>query len=497
MSLRAFSPATRAWFEASFEAPTDAQRKGWAAVARGSHTLLLAPTGSGKTLAAFLWAIDRLSHEPPPARDRRTRVLYISPLRALAVDVEKNLRAPLAGIQHAADRGGHTLAHVPTVGVRTGDTDARERRRLVRDPPDILITTPESLYLMLTSSARETLRTVTTVIVDEIHSVAATKRGAHLMLSLERLEGIAEQPFQRIGLSATQRPLDEIARFLGGFEEPGRPRDVAVVDAGTRKPLDLEVIVPVQDMAEMGKPVDVPSDPRAAAAGPERTSIWPSIHPVLLELIRGHRSTIVFVNNRRTAERLAARLNELAEEDLVRSHHGSLAREQRIEVEDALKRGELRAIVATSSLELGIDMGAVDLVVQVEAPDSVASGLQRIGRAGHQVGAPSVGKLLPKYRGDLLQTAVVAEGMLAADIEATRYPRNPLDVLAQQIVAMTAVDAWTVDDLFDAVRALRELRRALGRRVRRGARHAGRPVPVRRLRRAPPACRVGSAPTAR
>ncbi len=451
VSLSVFSPAARAWFEASFEAPTDAQSKGWTSIAAGRHTLVLAPTGSGKTLAAFLWAIDRLSHEPPPARERRTRVLYISPLRALAVDVEKNLRAPLTGIARAAERGGPAVAHLPTVGVRTGDTDARERRRLLREPPDILITTPESLYLMLTSSARETLRGIQTVIVDEIHAMAATKRGAHLMLSLERLAALTDQPFQRVGLSATQRPLEEIARFLGGFDADGAPRPVDVVDAGVRKRLDLEVIVPVEDMAELGAAADPQDDPRTRGA--DRLSIWPSIHPVLLELIRAHRSTIVFVNNRRSAERLSSRLNDLAEEDLVRAHHGSIARDQRILIEDGLKEGRIRAIVATSSLELGIDMGAVDLVVQVESPDSVASGLQRIGRAGHQVGAPSVGKLIPKYRGDLLQTAVVAERMLAADIEATRYPRNPLDVLAQQLVAMTAVEEWHVEDLYASVRA--------------------------------------------
>ena len=451
MSLASFSPATRAWFEGSFEAPTDAQTKGWEAIAEGRHTLLLAPTGSGKTLAAFLAAIDRLTTTPPPSRERRTTVLYVSPLRALAVDIEKNLRAPLAGIQHAAERRGLTLAHVPTVGVRTGDTDARERRRLLTHPPDILITTPESLYLMLTSSARETLRSVRTVIVDEIHAIAATKRGAHLMLSLERIEALMDDPPQRIGLSATQRPLEEIARLLGGFEAPDRLRDVAVVDAGRRKTLALEVIVPVDDMADLSiRPVETPQ--AQLTDEPDHTSIWPSIHPVLLDLIRAHRSTIVFVNNRRSAERLASRLNELADEDLVRAHHGSIAREQRLEVEDALKDGRLRGIVATSSLELGIDMGAVDLVVQVEAPPSVAGGLQRIGRAGHQVGAPSVGKLIPKYRGDLLQMAVVAERMLSADIESTRYPRNPLDVLAQQLVAMSAVDEWRVEDLFDAVR---------------------------------------------
>jgi len=453
VSELSFSPAIRAWFEASFEAPTDAQVKAWPAISRGDHTLLLAPTGSGKTLAAFLAALDALSSTTPPPREHRTRVLYLSPLRALAIDIEKNLRAPLAGIQHAAEREGVPLAHVPTVGVRTGDTDARERRRLLREPPDILITTPESLYLMLTSQARETLRSVETVIVDEIHSVAATKRGAHLMLSLERLEAIAERRPQRIGLSATQRPLEEIATFLGGSDGPGRPRPVSVIDAGLRKTLDLEVVVPIEDMGAVGTPIAETDTPMGnAGLGADRMSIWPSIHPVLLELIRGHRSTIVFVNDRRSAERLAARLNELAEEDLARAHHGSLAREQRTEVEDALKQGQLRAIVATSSLELGIDMGAVDLVIQVESPSSVATGMQRIGRAGHQVGAPSVGKLVPKYRGDLLQMAVVTEGMLHADIEATRYLRNPLDVLAQQIVAMTAVDTWHVDDLLAAAR---------------------------------------------
>src|SRR3954464_11980708 len=448
-----FSLAVRAWFEASFDAPTDAQVKAWPAISRGEHTLLLAPTGSGKTLAAFLAAIDTLSSTATPPKDSRTRVLYISPLRALAIDIEKNLRAPLAGIQHAAEREGTTLAHIPTVGVRTGDTDARERRRLIREPPDILITTPESLYLMLTSQARETLRSVETVIVDEIHSVAATKRGAHLMLSLERLEAIADRPPQRIGLSAPQRPLEEIATFLGGFDGPGRPRPVSVIDAGLRKTLDLEVVVPIEDMGAVGSPVAETATPVGnAAPRADRPPIWPSIPPVLLDLIRSHRSTIVFVNDRRSAERLAARLNELAEEDLARAHHGSLAREQRTEVEDALKQGQLRAIVATSSLELGIDMGAVDLVIQVESPSSVATGMQRIGRAGHHVGAPSVGKLVPKYRGDLLQMAVVTEGMLRADIEATRYLRNPLDVLAQQIVAMTAVDIWHVDDLLATVR---------------------------------------------
>ncbi|HEY7401651.1 MAG TPA: DEAD/DEAH box helicase, partial [Actinomycetota bacterium] len=447
MSGDPFSPAVADWFASSFAAPTDAQSKGWPPIARGDHTLILAPTGSGKTLAAFLFAIDRLANEAPPDPKRRTRVLYISPLRALAVDVEKNLRAPLAGIGHAAERLGVPLRHVPQAAIRTGDTPARDRQRMLRRPPDILITTPESLYLMLTSSARETLANVRWVIVDEIHAMAGSKRGAHLALSLERLEQLTEEPPQRIGLSATQRPLDEIARFLGGMEA-GKPRPVTIVDAGHRKPMEIEVVVPVEDMAELGSAVDVPED----TPGADRSSIWPAIHPQLLELIRAHRSTIVFTNARRLAERLAARLNELAGEDLVRAHHGSIAREQRLEVEDALKEGRLRGIVATSSLELGIDMGAVDLVVQVESPGSVASGLQRIGRAGHQVGEPSRGKIFPKYRGDLLETAVVVHRMREGLIEETRSPRNPLDVLAQQLVAMCAVDEWSVDELFETVR---------------------------------------------
>ncbi len=449
VTLELFSPAVRAWFEASFEAPTAAQLRGWPAIASGSHSLILAPTGSGKTLAAFLWALDRLAAEPTPPSAERCRVLYVSPLRALAVDVEKNLRAPLAGIGLAAERLGLEV-HAPTVAMRTGDTPANERRALAKRPPDILITTPESLYLMLTSRTREILRSVRWVIVDEIHAMAATKRGAHLALSLERLEAITGVSPQRIGLSATQRPLDEIARFLGGQAAEG-PRPVSIVDAGHRKPMEVEVVVPLEDMGQIGQLSDaVPSGP--AAAGPQRISVWPSVHPRLLELIREHRSTLIFANARRLAERLAAALNELAGEELVRAHHGSIAREQRLEIEDRLKRGSLRALVATSSLELGIDMGAVDLVIQVESPGSVARGLQRIGRAGHSVGEPSRGKVFPKYRGDLLETAVVVKRMREGLIEETRYPRNPLDVLAQQIVAMCAVDEWSVRDLAALVR---------------------------------------------
>ena len=453
--LAPFSPAVRAWFEASFAAPTQAQAEGWAAIARGEHTLIHAPTGSGKTLAAFLYTIDRLTQDPSPPPQRgqpgHVRVLYISPLKALTYDVERNLRAPLTGIGLAAQNLGEEAPRI-TVASRTGDTPAEDRREIARHAPDILITTPESLYLLLTSQAREILRGVEHVIVDEIHAMAGTKRGAHLALSLERLEALAEEgakPPQRIGLSATQRPLDAIARFLGGI---GPDRDVTIVDAGARKPLELQVVVPVDDMSAIGDILPQEQQPGGPAISPDlRTSIWPSIHPRILELIRSHTSTIVFTNSRRLSERLAQRLNELAGEDIVRAHHGSIAREQRLEIEEELKAGRLPALVATSSLELGIDMGAVDLVIQVESPTSVARGLQRVGRAGHQVGAPSKGVIFPKYRGDLLEVAVVTRRMHEGAIEATKIPRNPLDVLAQQLVAMTVMDRWTGDDLFRTV----------------------------------------------
>ncbi|HKE73094.1 MAG TPA: DEAD/DEAH box helicase, partial [Acidimicrobiales bacterium] len=471
MDASLFSPAVRAWFETSFPAPTPAQSQGWPAIAGGDHTLILAPTGSGKTLAAFLWGIDRLVSARPEGAG--TRIVYVSPLRALAVDVDRNLRAPIAGIRAAAERLGEPFRE-PTVGLRTGDTPTDERRRLVRNPPDILITTPESLYLMLTSQARETLAGVEAVIVDEIHSLVPTKRGAHLALSLERLAELCERPPQRIGLSATQRPLDVVARFLGGSHETAdgrRPRPVTIVDAGVRKELDVEVVVPVDDMGELGQVVEG-GEPATgpAAAGPARRSIWPAIHPRLLELVQAHRSTLIFVNARRLSERLATRLNELwhdgenraaeasgtsppAEGDeLVRAHHGSLSRERRLQIEDDLKAGRLRGLVATSSLELGIDMGAVDLVVQVESPGAVSRGLQRIGRAGHRVGEPSRGKLFPKHRHDLLEAAVVVARMTDGLIEATRYPRNPLDVLCQHVVAMVALDDWKVDEMAALVR---------------------------------------------
>ena len=453
--LAPFSPAVRAWFESAFEAPTPAQVGGWASISTGRSTLIHAPTGSGKTLAAFLWCLDRLARNPSPSPSKAApgsvRVLYVSPLKALTYDVERNLRAPLHGIGLAAQRLGEKEPRISIAG-RTGDTPQEQRRELARRPPDILVTTPESLYLLLTSAARETLRGVETVIVDEVHAIAGTKRGAHLALSLERLERLRPAdapPMQRIGLSATQRPLETIARFLGGT---GPGREVQIVDAGSRKALQLEVIVPVEDMARLGEVLPPEDQPGGAVGrGDLRTSIWPAIHPRLLELIRAHRSTIVFTNSRRLTERLAQRLNELAGEELVRAHHGSIAREQRLQIEEDLKAGRVPALVATSSLELGIDMGAVDLVVLVESPTSVASGLQRVGRAGHRVGEPSKGVLFPKFRGDLLEAAVVVKRMHEGAIETTVMPRNPLDVLAQQLVAMAVMDRWTVAELLEIV----------------------------------------------
>ncbi len=492
--LGLFHPVVRAWFAESFAEPTPPQDQGWAAIARGESVLIQAPTGSGKTLAAFLWAIDRLMFETVPPVHQRCRVVYVSPLKALAVDVERNLRGPLAGIARLAERDG-TAHAVPAVAVRTGDTPQRERARFRREPADILITTPESLYLILTSGAREALRSVDTIIVDEVHALVPTKRGAHLALSIERLEALAGRRLQRIGLSATQRPLDEVARYLGGArarasspraavrsrggarspasaaaarggsagaesaihgEFQASPGDVAyrpvtIVEAGRRKALDLRIEVPVEDMARVGQVAGASSGP--AVQPPGRQTIWAAIYPRLLDLVRAHRSTLIFVNSRRTAERLAGALNDLAGETLVRAHHGSIAREQRLEIEEALKAGLVRGLVATSSLELGIDMGAIDMVVQIEAPPSVASGLQRVGRGGHHVDAISRAVLFPKFRGDLLACAAITRAMRDGLVESTRYPRNPLDVLAQQIVATVSVDRWKVDDLFALVRS--------------------------------------------
>ncbi len=497
-ALGLFHPITAAWFRAALGEPTAPQREGWPAIARGESTLILAPTGTGKTLAAFLWCLDRLMFaeaerptslqdpstgsgqvvEHPNLEARGCRVVYLSPLKALAADVERNLQRPLEGIAALAREAG-VRVRVPAVTMRTGDTPQRERARFLRHPGDILITTPESLYLMLTSQAGEMLRAVETVIVDEIHAMVPSKRGAHLALSLERLEALVRASgggrVQRIGLSATQRPLEEVARFLAGAElsvvssqlveasEPAhqqvsesagrqtgetalaqtiaredderevRFRPVTIVNAGARKRLELRVEVPVEDMARLSERAADDKD-----TGPKRNTIWASIYPRLLEIVRGRRSTLIFVNARRIAERMAGAINELAGEPIARAHHGSLAAAQRKEIEELLKAGEIKALVATSSLELGIDMGAIDLVIQIEAPPSVASGMQRIGRAGHQVGAASRGILFPKYRSDLVACAAVTQAMHEGHVESTRFLRNPLDVLAQQIVAIVA-----------------------------------------------------------
>jgi len=477
-ALGLFHPIAAKWFRAVFDGPTAPQMEGWPAIARGESTLILAPTGTGKTLTAFLWCLDKLMLRTSPEAERGCRVVYLSPLKALAADVERNLRAPLAGIANMAKREG-VAVRMPEISVRTGDTSPKDRARFRKHPGDILITTPESLYLLLTSEGGESLRSVETVIVDEIHAMVPSKRGAHLALSLERLEALTGRKLQRIGLSATQRPLEEVARFLGGAEtslevnvtssvtessrmpEPGEEiasvlmstasdggvkpdvevnvaqyRPVTVVNAGARKVLELKVEVPVEDMARLGEIQEQVSGP--ASQGPKRTSIWQSIHPRLLEIIQGRTSTLIFVNARRVAERLAGALNELAGEPIARAHHGSLAATQRTEIEELLKEGKIKALVATSSLELGIDMGAIDLVIQIEAPPSVASGMQRIGRAGHQVGAPSHGIIFPKYRADLIACAAVTRAMHEGHVESTRFLRNPLDVLAQQMVAVIA-----------------------------------------------------------
>ncbi|KLN33816.1 hypothetical protein FB00_15340, partial [Cellulosimicrobium funkei] len=528
--LARFAAPTRAWFSGAFDAPTAAQAGAWDAVSSDRHALVVAPTGSGKTLAAFLWSLDRIMSAPAAGevvREQRCRVVYVSPLKALAADVERNLRSPLAGIRQAAVRLGLEVPDV-VVGTRTGDTPTSERRRLATHPPDILITTPESLFLVLTSQARAGLAGVETVIVDEIHAVAGTKRGAHLAVSLERLDAFLEAqdrpPAQRIGLSATVRPVEAVATFLGGHRpEAEAGREVVVVQPPAAKRIEVDVVVPVPDLADLGTAALVPDagarpgkeagGARGATSGatsasalpplppgerdlsgpatsrptgapdvrPQRPSVWPHVEERVVDLVADHRSTLVFTNSRRGAERLTARMNEVwaerqgedvldpgtitaaqvqaqsgassgVEPVIARAHHGSMSRAERTRTETELKDGRLPAVVATSSLELGIDMGAVDLVVQVGAPPSVASGLQRIGRAGHQVGAVSHGVVFPTHRGDLVPSAVVAERMRTGGIEELHVLANPLDVLAQQVVAMVAVDEWTVAELATVVR---------------------------------------------
>ena len=496
--LSAFLPPVRAWFEETFGQPTPPQAQGWPAIQRGEHTLILAPTGSGKTLAAFLWGIDQLYREltaqqgaaPPPGEEKRTvgdqdtsgiRLVYISPLKALNNDIHRNLRLPLAGIRRQADELGLDLPPI-RVAVRSGDTPQRERQAMLRQPPHILITTPESFYLLLTSpKARDMFRTVRTVIVDEIHTLAGNKRGVHLSLSLERLQHLAAQPIQRLGLSATIQPLDEVAHFLGGSEWQGQgagelsearalqPRPVTIINAAYKKALDLQVVTVVDDLGTNRRP-ELPGG-----------SIWPSVIPRVLQLIRQHQTTLVFTNNRRLAERTADRLNEQiaaeaagkpsglieggvvkgigimaagsgAHGSPIRVHHGSMSKETRLDLERRLKAGELPALVGTSSLELGIDIGAIDLIVQLQSPKSVAQGLQRVGRSGHLVGQTSKGRIFPLHREDAVEAAAIAGGMLRGEVEPTHTPHQPLDVLAQQIVAMVSVETWNVEALFDLLR---------------------------------------------
>ncbi|MDR0483572.1 MAG: DEAD/DEAH box helicase [Cellulomonadaceae bacterium] len=502
--LDLFGAATATWFTESFSAPTEAQTGTWSAIANNHHALVVAPTGSGKTLAAFLWAIDRLHHEPVPAPNLRCRILYISPLKALAADVQRNLRAPLAGIRSEAHRAGRDVPPT-TVGMRTGDTPASERRRFATKPPDILVTTPESLFLILTSAARAGLAGVETVIIDEIHAVAGTKRGAHMAVSLERLDALlvasGSQPAQRVGLSATVSPVEEVAAFLGGHRLPddgGRP--VTIVQPRSQKQWQIDVVVPVPDMAEpesaelesaaapgnreaAGSTTNQPTEALTNNPTPSQ-SMWPHVEERMVDLITAHTSTLVFTNSRRQAERLTSKINEIwarrngvdvhdpgavwpayepggsgtasgipqGTEILAMAHHGSMSRAARTHTETELKAGRLPAVVATSSLELGIDMGAVDLVIQVGAPPTVASGLQRVGRAGHQVGAVSHGVMFPTHRGDLVATTVVAKRMREAKIEALRVPRTPLDVLAQQVIAALAVQEWQAEDLKNLIR---------------------------------------------
>ena len=522
-SMAQFTAATREWFLGAFGKPTPAQDGAWRAIAAGAHSLVVAPTGSGKTLAAFLWALDGLIAAPPPegTGDAGTKVLYISPLKALGVDVERNLRAPLVGICQTAKRMGLPAPHA-SVGVRSGDTPAAERRRLLSHPPDILITTPESLYLMLTSKARATLAGVHTVIVDEVHAVAGTKRGAHLAVSLERLDALLAKPAQRIGLSATVEPHHTVARFLAGTAA------VEIVAPASAKTWNLSVTVPVEDMTELPATASARDMGPASGLAPN-ASIWPHVEEKIVDHVLANNSTIVFANSRRLAERLTGRLNDIYTERLAlpeldagpapvvtapparppaelmaqagstsgalqvlaKAHHGSVSKEQRALIEDDLKSGRLRCVVATSSLELGIDMGAVDLVIQVESPPSVASGLQRVGRAGHQVGEVSQGVLFPKHRADLLHSAVTVERMLAGKIESLAIPANPLDILAQQTVAAAALGGIDVEWWFDTLRRSAPVCRVAALGLRRDPGSAGGTLSLGRIRRAAAADHLG------
>ncbi len=459
-----FHPAIREWFVERFGEPTEPQKRGWPLIGRGLNTLILAPTGSGKTLAAFLAGIDRVARDleanspcsphfrggprggsddapssphfrgGPRGGSPGVEILYISPLKALNYDIERNLSGPLREIQEKAVAIGRPLPEI-TTAVRTGDTPPDQRRKMAKKPPHILITTPESLHIILTSSARQMLQSVRYVIVDEIHALSPNKRGVFLSVLLERLEDLCENPPVRIGLSATQKPLEEVARFLGGFDQVGQPRPMHMVDAGVRRQVDLKVFATADDLRN-----------------PEDGSVWPSIYRTLLDMVRMHRSTIIFANTRRVVERLTMGINDLAGEELVLPHHGSVSAPIRRRTEAALKNGDLKAVVATGTLELGIDMGAVELVCQVESPKEVSRGLQRVGRAGHAYRGTSKGRIIPKTTSDLAEAVSVAAGMLEGDVEPIRVPRNCLDVLAQQIVAIAALDGAASEDVYHTVR---------------------------------------------
>ena len=436
--LTSFHPIVRKWFKDNFGKPSDPQRMGWPAIATGGHTLILAPTGTGKTLAAFLWELDELiKRGSEQALPNGVHLVYISPLKALNNDIQRNLERPLDELRQRFAKEGKEFPEI-RIGVRTGDTPASARARMLRKSPHILITTPESLNIMLTSvRGRGMFNTTRLVIVDEIHAIAGTKRGAHLALTLERLEQLTELPPQRIGLSATQRPLDEVAKFLGGCETgtpPQKFREVAVVDCGTVKEMQLSVETPVADLGNVGG------------------TIWPAVAKLVLAHIRTARTTLVFVNNRAQAEKIAARVNALAEEEIAMPYHGSLSRERRFLLEERLKAGALPALVTTSSLELGIDIGSVDLVIQLQSPKRVASALQRVGRAGHALGALSRGVFVPTFRDDALEIVAIVAAMKDGDVEPTRIVHNALDVLAQSVVAAVSVDDWKSDNLFELVR---------------------------------------------
>src|SRR6184192_691198 len=431
MTLSGFHPAVARWFESRFRDPTEPQRGAWPIIQAGRHALIAAPTGSGKTFAAFLASVDSLLRQGLDGTlGDETQVVYVSPLKALSNDVQKNLAEPLAEIRGTLEQLGLPDVEIRTL-VRTGDTPQPDRQAMAKRPPHILVTTPESLYLILTSqNARAMLRTVRTVIVDEIHAVARDKRGSHLALSLERLEHLAGRSLQRIGLSATQKPIEEIAAFLAGTRHP--TPDTCIIDSGHARQLDLAI--------------EIPSSPLEAVMAAE---VWDELYDRLAQLIGEHRTTLVFVNTRRLAERVTLHLSERLGAEHVTSHHGSLSKEKRLDAETRLKEGKLKALVATASLELGIDIGTVDLVCQIGSTRSIATLLQRVGRAGHHLQAIPKGRLFPLSRDELIECAALVRATAERRLDRLVIPRHPLDILAQQIVAAVAADDWDEAELYE------------------------------------------------